>query len=150
MSPTRRTLIASGAVLGSLALAGCQDRFAPTANGSGADSQGEESIETVGTDCGTPDDEHARADRDGNTVTLSGVLVTSNPCHEAVLVEYSLTDGELSVDIDAVSTLDEGEVCIECIGAISYEATIEVDSDAVVARVRLNHVPGETFTIPSP
>ncbi len=148
MSPTRRTLLASGAVLGSLALAGCQDGSAPTAPGDADDALSEPSIETLDADCGNSDDEGARADRAADVLSLSGVLVTSNPCHEAELVDYSLTDGELSVNIDAVSTLDADEACIECIGAISYEAAIDLDADAVVSQVVISHVSGETFTIP--
>ena len=144
MSPSRRHVLAGWVGLGGLALAGCLDRI-----GSGSESELLEasSIETVGTECAGADAETASADRAGETLSLSGVLPASNPCHEAVLVDVSLGDGTLSVRVDVESTLEEGGVCVECVGAVTYEATVDLPADATVRRVVVDHETGETIEI---
>jgi hypothetical protein len=102
------------------------------------------SIPTANTDCGTSDADRFDAEL-GETVTINGTLSAPNPCHEAVFSEITLEGGELGVTIDVEDTSgDTG--CVECIGEVSYEATIELD-DVEVTKATLTHVTGGTYTI---
>jgi hypothetical protein len=104
------------------------------------------SIETVDAGCASGDSDSVEAKKSGRTVSLDGVLSSPNPCHEAVIGSESVSEGALSVTIDVKSTLDEGEMCQDCLGAVDYEATFELTGDVEVTSVEVTHATGETHT----
>lgn len=69
------------------------------------------------------------------TVTVEGSLVTSTPCHDAVLNGVNYRDGELALAVAAESNLGPEEYCVQCVGEISYEATVSVAEGVEVERV---------------
>jgi hypothetical protein len=86
-------------------------------------------VETTETGCTAEDIGTGRGElvsRTDGTVTVAGSVVTSNPCHEAVVESVSYVDGELTLAAGAESTLGPGELCVQCLGQISYEAVISV------------------------
>jgi hypothetical protein len=85
------------------------------------------SVETTASGCLSDDDRSthsARYDRQAKTVTIVGALVTPTPCHEATVerIEYDIDSGTLAVVVGSERT--DG-TCIECIGLVEYEATID-------------------------
>lgn len=138
----RRTLLGRAGALGAFLLAGCVgDGTDPGANGTPDETPTDsptptptsdeptitdQTITTVQSGCHSGDSrEHARAsfDTDAETVTVSGLLQTSTPCYEAALeaVGYDDATDTLSVDVTATST---DEMCVDCVGAVEYEATV--------------------------
>jgi hypothetical protein len=102
------------------------------------------SLTTVTTDCGETDADQFDAEL-GETVTITGTLSASSPCHEAVFSELTLDGDELGVTIDVKDTAGETG-CLTCIGEVTYEATIELDGvEATTAT--LTHATGGTYTI---
>jgi len=107
------------------------------------------SIETVDVSCMSDDDsDTAEAEFSDGTLTVTGALSSPDPCHEAILASESVEDTQLSVEIDVESTLDEDEMCQDCVGIVEYEATFELEDDANLDSVSVSHVDGETHTIP--
>jgi len=162
----RRTLLAQIGTLGALGLAGCTGGDAPAGDGdsspgnttsrTGTPEDGtqtspppsttptpvsivDQSIRTTATGCRGTGDETASVaiDREANRVTVTGVLHTPDPCHEATLtdVAYDASTATLSLDVAAVDT---GEVCVQCTGRIDYEATVDLDG-GVPDRVEITH-----------
>lgn len=109
------------------------------------DSDG--SIETTGADCGNPDDETALAVADGESVRLVGTTLSPNPCHAATIESIDTEDDGVTVTIGVESTLEGDEECMECHGAIDYDARIEVAPDAVDTLVVV-HDHGERHELP--
>jgi hypothetical protein len=99
------------------------------------------SIETVDTGCGSGD-EAITIDFDDGEVGVTGVVSTPNPCHEAVLDSVTVEDDHLSVVVAPRSTLQEGDVCVQCIGAIEYEARIVPSDVSAVETVTVEHASG--------
>lgn len=83
-------------------------------------------ITTVGSVCGSPGDEYSSINIDGTVVDITGGLAAPTPCHEAVIEGYSIDAGTLTVTID-VEAVDSDSPCIQCVGLIEYEATVELD-----------------------
>lgn len=102
-------------------------------------------VETLETDCSTGD-ETADATIDDDTLTVEGVIGAPDPCHAAEVVDLVHEDGELTVVVDVESTLDEGEMCQQCLGAVRYEASIDLDG-AELERVRVDHESGDRHTV---
>jgi hypothetical protein len=103
------------------------------------------SIETVDTGCGSGD-EAITIDFDDGEVGVTGVVSTPNPCHEAVLDSVTVEDDHLSVVVAPRSTLQEGDVCVQCIGAIEYEARIVPSDVSAVETVTVEHASGTEST----
>lgn len=101
------------------------------------------SIETLDTDCGSTGD--ASVSPESDRIVIDGTIVAGNPCHEAVLVDAAVRDGELRVGIDVESTLGEDEVCIQCVGEIEYRAIVEVTDVEQLASVIVDHVDGGSY-----
>lgn len=84
--------------------------------------------------------------REDGVVVLEGGFTASNPCNRAVLEGATIEDDTLHVTVGVESTLDEGEVCQQCQGFVSYEAGIEVDSLDALEAVRVEHPDGSTYS----
>jgi len=95
-----------------------------------------------------PSDEPERAEADDetevtqedNTVTVQGSVAARTPCHEAVLDQVSYDSGVLSLTVATESNLETGEVCMECLAEIKYEATVDVAEDVTVEEVSVTHI----------
>jgi hypothetical protein len=95
------------------------------------------SIETGEATCGGADS-HEVTRGDGR-VTVEGTIPASNPCHEAVLESVGLSGGSLSVVVGVQSTRDEGEVCANCIGEVTYRAEVTLEAGTSVDSVGVRH-----------
>ncbi len=151
----RRQFIRRTSALGALGLAGCTGEGNNQGNGdntgNGDDSPTEtstpepvevtgQSIETVESGCRDGDDKSTstvETDEASQTVTITGTLATSQPCYEATLstVEYHTDDAMLNVAVTPEST---EEMCVDCLGMVEYEATIEF-SGGVPETVDVSH-----------
>jgi hypothetical protein len=99
------------------------------------------SIETIDTGCGSGD-EAITIDFDDGDVGVTGVVSTPNPCHEAVIGSVTVEGDHLSVVVAPRSTLQEGDACVQCIGAIEYEARIVPTDASAVETVTVEHASG--------
>ncbi|MFC7132630.1 MULTISPECIES: hypothetical protein [Salinibaculum] len=138
----RRRFLQQTGALGALAVAGCTS----AGDDGGGDDGGagdsptptptatptplvvtDQSIETVQSGCGSGAETVSVDTDDGDgVVVIEGRLTTPNPCHVATLksVAYDADSDTLRVDVGAEST---GDVCIECVGAVEYRATVAFD-----------------------
>ncbi|MEF8814660.1 MAG: hypothetical protein V5A55_12710 [Halovenus sp.] len=112
-----------------------------------ADDDGSPSIvrtelETTETACTPGIDGGVTVERTDGRVAIRGTFTAPNPCHEAVLEETTVDGDRLQVSVSRRSTLEEGEVCRECVGAISYEASIEVFPLDALEDVQVEHPDG--------
>jgi len=147
---TRREILRGATAIGAIATAGCLSRAQENVGalpGAGDDGEGgidsdgvvDTSMETLGTDCGGPDDDDATASVSGNTVTINGVLPAPNPCHEALVEAASYEAGTLSVAIDAADATGEDEGCVQCHGSVTYRADVELEDASAVGTVLVDH-----------
>lgn len=147
MTVRRRRLLALAA--GTVAVAGCVGEAAPS--GDDEDHRidpptiGDDTIYTTGADCGT--DEYATVEFGDTTVQIAGHITAPNPCHDAVLTAVELDGGRLVVVVDVTPT--DQDVCIECVGEIGYEATIEVTPADRLREVEVKHGSRVSFTYAS-
>ena len=140
-SPTsrmnRRAILGAIAVTGG-ALAGCAAIDPPNpADGNVADAH----IETVATNCGSPEDDHVVVVGE-DPIELVGTTPAPTPCYRAVIEQFSLSNGTLTTTVGVEDDLPEGEACIQCHGAISYEIAVDIarqDLESVV----VTHTEGE-------
>lgn len=103
------------------------------------------SIETDDAHCADPDPDVATASYGDGAVTVDGRIQAPTPCHEAVLTAVEFDGVTLTVSVSVESSLADDESCIECVGDIGYEATVQVDTSP--ATVVINHDDRETFTV---
>lgn len=75
----------------------------------------------------------------GDEVLVTGRFIASTSCVEAVLGGVEASGQTVTVEVDGESTLAEGESCIQCIGAVSYEVAIEVSDGSLVETVSVDH-----------
>ena len=105
-------------------------------------------IETTATGCDTGDDGTPVATVEGGALVIEGTIGAPTPCHEASIDSADLTDGALSVVVDVAVT---DEMCIECVGAVDYAATVEFSADLTdiseLADVTVEHAGGDTYTL---
>ena len=156
---TRRRILECATALGTVAVAGClgdgpagpgnEGGFGGNNGGNGDPSElVAKSIETTGSGCGSPNDETVQVDVSDRTVVVTGVLEAPNPCHEAVLKDVALVDGQLSLAVDVRSTLEEDESCIQCHGRVEYVVRIEPAAGEPVDMVDIEHATGDRHEIP--
>jgi hypothetical protein len=105
-----------------------------------------ETAETTDTRCESGE-ERVTASREGDTLSLTGVIQASDPCHEAVVDSLTTTDGVPTVTIDVESTLDEGEMCQQCIGHVSYEVTLVTTAEMADSELKVEHTTGFSDTV---
>ena len=105
------------------------------------------SIETLDSGCWTDEEEPIGVEFGDDVITITGTLRTGNPCYEAVIESVTAEADQLSVGVGVRSTLEEGEFCVDCLGAISYEARIELADQSGVTTVVVDHTPGDGTTV---
>jgi hypothetical protein len=92
-------------------------------------SVADRSIETVDSGChsGGESGHSVQESEDSQTVTISGTIVTPTPCYEATFetLEYDADADTLTVVVG--SDPDDSGACIECVGAVDYEATVSFE-----------------------
>lgn len=158
----RRTVLAAAAASATASVGGCladggSDEDGDGDDGDGADSDGgdgggdgdgsgvdgsgitDRSIETTERTCGSQDVSRASMTVADGAIVVEGTLSASTPCHDAVLSSALLEDRTLRIGVD-VSQQDG--VCQQCIGEISYEATVELDDPRDLDSVQVSHAGG--------
>jgi len=139
----RRELLASVGALAIGSLTGC------IADGGGAPgetatpSEGDDrptvrdhSVETVETTCSSGESTGIDVSFGETAVEIDGVARTSNPCYEATVESATVTGGELRVGVGFVR---EDGACADCVGAVTYAATVEMDTTEGVDTVVVTH-----------
>lgn len=170
---SRRDALAGATALGTVVLAGCvsddgDDDSDTTGNGgagngddndagNGDDNGANEELELLDTafesaegSCSSPTGDTASLEIDGTTLRINGTSPAPNPCHKCVLESATFENDSLSLVISVESTLEGEEVCIECVGEVSYEATCEFSEEidaTVFDTVTVEHEEGETHTL---
>ena len=87
------------------------------------------SVELVETDCKTGDQEERVISTDyseNNTrVNFTGLIQTPTPCYT---VEHQLVEeSENQYTVNIVTVPDDSEICIQCIGALTYNGSVELE-----------------------
>jgi len=100
-----------------------------------AESIVEVAVETTETGCGGGI-EQSEWNRDGQTITVTGTFQAPTRCNKAVLVDISEQDGVVEMVVGREATSQE---CVNCVGSISYTATIEMADGATVEDVTVTH-----------
>lgn len=143
----RREVLRLTAGVGALAVAGCTggDDTASPADGTDTDPDGaggngggdegadtpavaiaDTTVQTAGKECLSGDQTTDISFESGaDRVVLTGIIRAPTPCHDAILrsAEYDAGADRLVVDI---GTEDDGsDTCVECVGGIGYEVTVE-------------------------
>jgi hypothetical protein len=147
----RRQFLRGTALLGGLAVSGCLADSPGRGTDTPTDTESDDtddrteaavvdtSITTTGTECRSDEREVASVsmDEESTTVTVTGTMHTSDPCHEAVLdgTHYDAATGTLDVAVVAEPTDD---VCVHCVGAVKYEVTVEFEG-GLPATVTVRH-----------
>jgi hypothetical protein len=162
----RRTVLKRvSAVTGSLAVAGCLSEGAGGSDSTTEESGGEESttetsattepttaasmsvsgrsLETVDTGCGSDNTAAVSFTESGASVT--GKIPVSDPCHEAVFADVSVSGDAVTVTMAAEKT--DADACQQCLGVVEYSAGLETEN-GVPASVTVRHdAQGETTTV---
>jgi hypothetical protein len=97
-------------------------------------------VETTDTGCTAKSLGTARkrdVSRADGVVTVEGTLVTSTPCHSVIVESVRYNSGDLAL---AVSVEPQPGVCIECLGEITYEATVTLSEGVAVDTVSVTYV----------
>ncbi len=105
----------------------------------GSPSVGRTELQTTDAACAGGASEGITVERTDGQVTIEGSFTAPNPCHEAVLERATVESDTLRVSVGRQSTAGEGEVCQTCVGAISYEAGVEVVPLDALEDVRVDH-----------
>lgn len=154
---TRRKAILSSVGIGAAALAGCvsgdgdEDGSDDGTDDDDGDNTGNQpdpdaTIEHLDSGCGGPDSESVSVFDDEGVYIVAGTLPSPTPCYEAALEATGYEDGTLSLTVDAVEEELDGD-CIECVGELDYEVTVEGLEDVELTSVEVTHTTGETHTV---
>lgn len=95
------------------------------------------SIETNETECKSDSVTGISVSFAETTVKIEGIAETPTPCHEAVIESAVVTTGELHVQVGF--DRDDSDVCVECVGTITYEAMIDLDTSDGIDTVTVTH-----------
>ena len=104
-------------------------------------------METVDSGCRTDEEAPIAVTFGDDVITITGTLLTRNPCHEAVIESITAEGDQLSVGVGVRSTLQEGTACVDCLGAVSYEARVELVDQSGITTVAVDHTPGDGTTV---
>lgn len=87
----------------------------------------ESQLEVTETGCAGGDQEAPTVRAREETLQISGTIQVPNPCHEAAIerVDYTGETDTLSVRITQTEPPGD-QACIECVGAVEYEAELEL------------------------
>lgn len=102
------------------------------------------SVETVETDCLNDDATGIDVSFAETSVAVDGVAETPTPCYEARVDSARVTGGELRVGLAFDD--DGSDVCVECVGRLTYSVTITLDTTDGVDAVTVTHGDTAQFT----
>lgn len=139
----RRTFLIGLGSLGIGTLAGCyapENNSLRTTSPSDMLSVTESEIVTTRTECQSTEGERSTVEIRDDQIVIEGTGVTPNPCHRAVINSTEITDHILTIAIGFKQT---DELCIECIGAIGYRATVTVTALEDLEEIRVKHANGD-------
>lgn len=103
------------------------------------------SIELVDSGCAGKDTGTATVSTDAGTIVVDGSITAPTPCYRVGLHTVELTGEGLRVVVEHAPPEGDG-ACIECVGALEYEATVTVEN-AYPDRVIVEHADGEDTTV---
>ncbi|MFC6951385.1 hypothetical protein [Halorubellus litoreus] len=99
-----------------------------TAAGCPAPSVVEASLTAGDGACGNRDDEQAVAGYGEEVVSVEGTVPAPDPCHDLAIASLSYDEKTRTARVVVAATpSDDG--CVQCVGAIDYEATIRYEHD---------------------
>jgi hypothetical protein len=105
------------------------------------------SVETVDSGCRTDEEAPIAVTFGDDVITITGTLLTRNPCHEAVIESITAEGDRLSIGVGVHSRTEEDTACVDCLGAISYEVRIELAEQSGITTVAVDHTPGDGTTV---
>lgn len=88
----------------------------------------------------------ADIDDEAGILTIDGLIPTSTPHYQAVLVESGLVRGELRLAVDVESTLGDDELGTTELGVVEYEVVAEIDNVEALDRASVKH-PDSTHSL---
>lgn len=139
----RRRFVASVAAVALGSLTGCTADGEGTPGGTVTPSEGDgqpsvrdHSVETVETTCSSGESTGIDVSFGEEAVDIDGVARTSNPCYEATIESAAVTSGELRVTVGFVR---EDGACADCVGAVTYAATVDLDTTDSLDTVVVTH-----------
>lgn len=128
----------------------------PTAAPSGSPTEGtpngrptvqDETVETLETGCLSGGETGIEVTIGETTVDIDGVAQTPTQCYEAVIASAAVRNGELLVRVGFER--DGSDVCVECVGALAYAATVDLDTTDGIETVTVKHgEDGDRFSEP--
>jgi hypothetical protein len=167
----RRTVLKrAGAVTGSLAIAGCLSEGTGGSDSTTEESDDDESttespttteptttepttaasmslsersLETVDTGCGS--DNTAAVSFTDSGASVTGKIPVSDPCHEAVLADVSVSGDAMTVTMAAAET--DADACQQCLGVVEYSAGLETENGVPASMTVRHDAQGETTTV---
>ncbi len=80
----------------------------------------------VPSDCAAVKQSTENMSCDGSVFTFNGSVVTPNPCNYLKAEMDFINKSNIMIKINAVSTLDQNGYCIECLGEISFNGTVDL------------------------
>jgi hypothetical protein len=144
---SRRDVLSGVTATGALVLAGCvaQDDDGEDQS-DGGPQIADTSVSSTGDSRSGESDAVQTFEINDNTVTVTGVLQAPNPCHEATLEDSAVSDDTLTLGIDVQETNDK-EACVEMLGMVEYEITVELDDASSITTLTVNHATGDSHTL---
>ena len=99
-----------------------------TAAGCPAPSVAETSLTAGDGDCGSRDDETAVAGYGDQVIHVEGTVPAPDPCHDLEIASLGYDEKTRTARVVVAATAsDDG--CMQCVGAIDYEATVAYEHD---------------------
>jgi len=103
----------------------------------------EQTLETTNAACGTENAAEVAFGESGASV--DGKIPASDPCHEAAFVDVSLSDGSLTLTLEAVET--DADACEQCLAVVEYSAGIETENGVPESVTVKHRAQGETSVV---
>lgn len=152
-SMNRRGMLArTGALLGTVSLGGCLDRYGIPGE-AGEDTERpatlvDESFETIDAGCGQQTNE-ATVEFEDESVVVTGTIPGANACYVAELADASFDHDEGALDVTVASTEDsaENKACAECITELDYEAIFAFDGGLPATVTVVHEAMGQSETV---
>ena len=127
----RSVLVSVVAVLGAGCVAPGADRSGTSEETTtdGGPSVGSSSLAVTGTECGSERDGGASVAFEGSEVVVSGTVVGNDGCYRARLgdVSFDASSDVCRVVVEAFDDSGTSGGCVQCLTAVSYEATVVFD-----------------------
>lgn len=94
------------------------------------------SFESIEGRCTNADSSQVQAERMNETISVTGFVIGGNPCYEASLSSSNIQNDMIVLSISLSQTTDSNEVCQECLGEMSFNASVDVDGEVNSVRIR--------------